>query len=653
MEGVYSFRVQVQGDIYELQWDYPNHNQHMLVNSSMEVPIEVIHRYTGENGNEEELVQGYRLEINRDENGDLCYDTDLVHVEVMQDEQGSWLEITSNDRDGGTGILLSAFGEDENGEEYEMCSAWIYLNVDYVYWSILPADLGIDERVNPEIGETLDMNAFGPAVYRYEENQEPVPDEEARIRMEYDDNAWSVVQNGTDAENKQLPVLKRIGDWGTVIVLIAEKNFAEERQEEDWQEIARQEYRLDGLDYGVFFEELRNGEEYYTWLYTTEDFRLGLNTENLPEGFEAHWTLGLYDEAEDMVKPFRGAAELYDVAADGSFITLHGAALEAMEQGSMNEDRWFDVNVDISIDGIRVSGEQIGVQLRDEVYEYDGCWDEILLPNQDLGIHNRIGVYYENAAEPWGAYEEQAVTNVEITEQKAWSEEGGIDAEDIISVEGNAQDGWNVHANNYGYAVLTVAYEPIPGDPNPGEGLDLTAEAWHQCYEEERGEYPGETNVEVVWEKDGEGFDENLVMEQDIENPAICRITATENAENGWNGRILVQAYLLNEAGNREKDEEGNDIVVADNEFWICICMSYCSITPISLENEVLAVGEEITITPQLWDNYRNDNGDNIRNEVTEGIRKKESGLQGDSARNHRGEILSQPEEGKKYCTKS
>ena len=77
--------------------------------------------------------------------------------------------------------------------------------------------------------------------------------ERIRFRLEYDDNAWRA-----DDPEAELPVLTKIRNWDTEVVLVTEMNFAEDG--EDWQEIDRRHFGFGEHNYWV---ELLPGYGHY------------------------------------------------------------------------------------------------------------------------------------------------------------------------------------------------------------------------------------------------------------------------------------------------------------------------------------------------------------------------------------------------------
>lgn len=375
--------IDVAGEYRELRYSYPGDIDTMLPDSEMCIPVELIRRYTNEYGNQEEAVSlsDYELRITEyDENGNPCYDRELVNVEMNEDENGRFLRLTSGGREGSTDIQIRAFAKDGEGQEYELCDNWIHVNVSNSYWIMEPSCLeaGNGERYNPGVGEILDLGSFDLYVDHYETGMGASRDEDVRIRLrDYDTDAWEVV-SGTEGD---LPLLKRTGNQGTEIVLIAEKNMAEEGLE-DWKQVAERHYWFDWLNYDIRFDDLRGGD--YTWIYENEDIDLRMNTENL-EGtdYTVEWLTGVWDENGNFT-PFDPGLGFYEMSEDGTYITLHGAVLGTMRE-QMRDGCWFDVEAVIMMGGREMSRCGTGICVNEREY------DAVTILEHPIDITEKVG----------------------------------------------------------------------------------------------------------------------------------------------------------------------------------------------------------------------------------------------------------------------
>lgn len=368
----------------------------------------------------------------------------------------------------------------------------------------------------------------------------------------------------------------------------------------------------------VFLEGLR--EENFMFIFEGETYTLTVNTDALEEtlgpDYEVDWQVGLNTE-EGLVP----SDEYVTCETDGNSLTLTGIK-ETPEADTLG------ICAEIRTDGEVQASVGCGLDVRPQRYEYwiPECGTQ--LPYWWFSMDKYIGCWVENPDHPYGEEVGTEITDVTVT-----VDEGEADAVTVEPYDDG--NGWTLHMNSYGHAVVTVTYVPIEGDDSgeyqfdfwisqdnwgidldsstgtalmlPGASLDLRAEVWHQCYTEDQGHFDGDTNVELVWAI--ERGDDAVGIEPDAENRNICHVNALTDAEPGWNAVISVRAFLLNEDGSRAKDDENNDIEVAYNEYWVAVNPGYYNITPVSLERLDLAVGETIGCDPVLQNIWLDEEG--------------------------------------------
>lgn len=119
---------------------------------------------------------------------------------------------------------------------------------------ISPADF---EGQNPRVGDLLDFSEV--RVYRKSADEEPTDiTDDADIRLvlaEYDHEAWMEAEGQNEAA---IPALLRTGCWHSEVCLSAQENLAAKGEEENWVEIASQNYEFDEVSADVWFDGLRN-----------------------------------------------------------------------------------------------------------------------------------------------------------------------------------------------------------------------------------------------------------------------------------------------------------------------------------------------------------------------------------------------------------
>lgn len=385
-----------------------------------------------------------------------------------------------------------------------------------------------------------------------------------------------------------------------------------------------------GEENPVFFENLR--EDGWTFVFEGETCRIDLNTEalELDTDYEVNWQVGLNTE-EGLIPD----EQYVTYETDGSSLLLTGVK-ETPRTDTVG------IYAEVIVEDEVQAAAGMTVDVRPQRYEYDFPGWGTQLPYWVTSIDKELHCWVENPEHP---YREDVAT--QITDVAVSIEDGEENAVTVEPYEDG--NGWNFTMNSYCYAIVTISYEPVDGDEAPGEyafdfwvsqdewGIDLynntgvsqmlpgsvmelTAEPYHNCYTEEEGHFAGDTNVDLVWRIE-ENEDGAFSIEQDKENPGICYVTASESAESNQTAWISVYAYLLEEDGSRAKDEEGNEIEVASDNFWVEIQEGYSNLVPTDLEKYDLAVGETVEYAPQLQNIWLDEDGTEHVELVTEDVR--------------------------------
>lgn len=97
---------------------------------------------------------------------------------------------------------------------------------------------------------------------------------------------------GQTKPEDQFPILRRNTTDGTRVNVIA--------RDGDGNEIGRREYWFDGLDYSVWFENMRQGED-STYFFDGETGELQLNTESLKDkkNVSVEWEVGYRTDVDE------------------------------------------------------------------------------------------------------------------------------------------------------------------------------------------------------------------------------------------------------------------------------------------------------------------------------------------------------------------
>lgn len=638
----YSFDIYSIGQYYRLDLSYPNATSNMLQNSTNTVDTTVVRRYLDENDNHcEEIVKDYELYLSqyKDEETDEmkdAYDSDLISIEV--DDKA--FTITSNDNCWGTGTYVYALipnGEDEEGNQtYEEAGSVLEVYVSEEFTNIEPAYLK-----NVLLGETFDLASMSdtkkqPNYYRYYKNEQGENDKELitmdnktiRMRMEYNEDVFEATE---ETKKDLMPVLVRKSQDGGHVRLIVEE-YSEEDNE--WHEVNSRHYNMDGLDYSIWLTDLQDGG--HGWIYTNQEEQVyHIDTCNLDDkdGYEVNFELGRWVEMEEHEDggeyvPYTSdkystqEGWLFDyVKTDGKVtgIKLNVAAigeLQNMEEGQT----WSEMKLFVCVGNQIVHEENNGLEYRFGGYEYHLPEEEWILPYWGYGIDKCLeGRKYGTEYDPDGEDFTTTITDVSINVIEG-------DKYDFTINEWKDGNGWNIDAEGYGRAEVTLTYvdatdtdktlthtfilgvggdvwemDDLSSDNGteqmiPGGSMTLQTAVRIKKYDEEKGHYTEIPNVEYVWE-----VQENDIVEltPHKDNPGKCDVVAKTDVPNDSGTRIVCTAYLLDEEGNRQVDENGNEIIFGERDFWLSV---YDEMYYINFQGtDHLEVGQCTDIIPRLY----------------------------------------------------
>ena len=220
-----------------------------------------------ENRDEEAPVEDYMICLDgADENG--CWSSDTAVVTV--DDDGKTLHVTAKslediaaEADRWSNIPVRYYLI--NGEEREeVASTEIGVVVWEDYYRIVADTLEIK---NPMLDGIVDFSALGISTEHYYLPNEPEKEiavQNIRYLLEYDTNAWEVVvseaethvateEDAKEPEQYGLLKLKRTGNWGTTVTVIAQ-HYIDEEENAHWDEVDRLEYQFDQIDYNSWFD---------------------------------------------------------------------------------------------------------------------------------------------------------------------------------------------------------------------------------------------------------------------------------------------------------------------------------------------------------------------------------------------------------------
>ena len=652
--GSFTFPVWVNEDVYEMWIDSSTGTENILPGGEMNL-IAYMNHYAFEK--EEEYLPGdledrvtlcweYKdqeqnenvLTINQDKT-----DQRICHIAVkdnITDDLDIHLVVRAYEKDN---TQVDRIAKDEAGNPIELASGEFCVRIRQEYYIVEPQ--GMD---NLDVGESVTVT---PQLKLYNlENMDGIVVSNLQAEhggtynvdylWEYDEHQIAVTEN----ENGTYTVT-RINNDEISFNLLAGHYW----EDGNFEEYTRSSYDWGSNNYEIWFEELR--DDGWTWNYTDEAIEYELNTKNLAsldsEKLKISYDYGYWDEENETIVEINGLnldKYLQDgTDGDDAGIFIPADKVEdirnAIIAATNGDSDWLKIRTSVSYNDQEISSYQLGIQLCEPVYDYQYPYYGInMLPDWDYHIDTKFNCYMENGKYPYGEDKEVAITDATI--------ENDPETPKAISLEENEDGSWNIHANYYGHAIITIEYtrledgqqdshsfdvsvngdvydlwvESSTGTDNilPGGSMDFTAYMNHYAFGEEEENLPGTLDDKVIlrWSyEDGEDLDDILTFTQDAKEQKLCHVTVSDTVEDNKDICLIVRAYEKAEDGKIAKDEENNDIVLAENEFWVRIRQEYYVVEPQNLEANDLSQGESITVTPEL---YRYNKNQADKDKVTE-----------------------------------
>lgn len=486
--------IYVSDSYYRLDIEYEDGTCSMLPNSEKKVSTILTHRYIDEWGNPcEEQVSGYELSILSDE--EYNYDKMLLTAEISANKETE-IKSNSSQKTGSTNVWFRATYTTNDDEITE--DGYTYIDVCKGYHNIEPVQLldSNENRVNPLVGEELDINTLGekPCVYYYYIDGDGANKRESatlsteeiegsiKLEMEYDTSIFEEVVDTekSTSEGESFPRLKRISNENGWIKFKAMGYNPEKREWENWTE---RDYWFDYLDYDTGLDNTSNYNADCVFSDATAEFTLDKsNLADKGDNYNISFDLGTYDENNDTFTSFRlnnstdEDEEKYftyvydeDNANNVTGIVLNGKKIKDLKN-SLRDDNRFDIRVQVIVDDIVVSDVCHGIELKESEYNYDypcsfPC-DNMMLKGEDIWINNSMSVWYQDAKHPDGAEEEVVITELTVVTQGTWAdndEETTEVEEDFVAIDCNSSDenGWNLHGEDHGFGRVTITYESV------------------------------------------------------------------------------------------------------------------------------------------------------------------------------------------------
>ena len=590
----HSFRYYVNSDRYTLEPQWGASEGNMLRNSEMKLGFVLLHDWKNDDDERYGVeVKDWKLALAPDEN-DWSYDTNLLNEVTIQD--GRTLVIKSGEGTWGTDISLKAMIPTEDGKQEEVTFDQVHIEVREEYDILYPTDIA-----NLNVGEILDLEKDLKVV-------RITDDGEKEIEVDHYDVGCDSDQWEKEKREGRLPLLKRKTAGGCRLNIVA-------KDKEDG-EIIGKEYWFDGLDYSVWFENLRGDSGDYTFAFEDEQYELSLNTENLDErgvkdSAEIIWSVGYVytdENEEDFSKT--DIPENYtfwsENPKDNSKLIIDSSKLtEAYDwlHGKFSGDCWFEIRAGVELGGIIVSEEaytELGEVCKNEEEYYINFGVTLnMVPGDTLWIDDFLEGSIRDKDHPYGEDIRVDVTKVSVDDTSCCR----------VAYQGN---GWSIKALKCGTATLKLVYTDYHGKQQSGEyTVSVQDETYWMNYNLERSEMlPGETKEFTISvyratkdNLDGEVVDPAknkysvTVEKRNSEDPievsadADGKITVKVNKNAKWEQSYGFYISVKSEA----KDEEGNPIWSVDGDVNIFVKERY---------PDKIQLTKEVSLNPKLGDTF-------------------------------------------------
>ena len=372
----------------------------------------------------------------------------------------------------------------------------IRILVEEDYYVIRPEELLVQsgedgewEQVNPLVGETIDLGKFNIHTEHYflpEGSEEEISlqssiteaEENIRYRVEWDEDAWQkVTGEGTVQQSEEeepadeepccgLPTLLRTSNRNTWIRVYAEKNFAGDGEEADWQEVDNREYWFDWIDYNSWFdfsyESNTDGENILFYGERSESLTVSLNWDEMNDldPDEIRWEVRKCSEGNTEGTP----VEEEEISVENN-INKKSIVLSVVDEKEY-DDTWLHVCATIEKYGKIISESEYDIELaRTEFHDDALPGDDRILPGWSYDVDKSYMVRVKDPQHPWSEDVSVEITEVWIKDPNKAFIEDGNDGNSDIELEPDENGNYHIQAivdntkPTYGSATLTYTYE--------------------------------------------------------------------------------------------------------------------------------------------------------------------------------------------------
>lgn len=608
----YSFKIYVKGDRYYLSAKYPNDDNRMIPGSAKDIQIELRREWNYGNNEEDgnrgdEPVQDYSLDFVEK------YDSNVlsnVTLEPSDSNLGTYvLHIEAREgieEERGTAVHVKALMSGE-----EVASEYYGIQITKDYYAIELKD-GVEWPDNLDVGDAVDLEAFKVMHNTWDGNQPTDATDSVSLKfVDLDDNCW----NWEEAEDGTFTELTRTSPDGVEFTVEA---FTEDENGEEI-ELDRKSYWFDGLDYSLWFDNLRGEDGYNTDIYEGETYELQLNMDTFDSReliYGIEWEVGtkLVEEVgEDSFKQWEGEPFWSEDENYAPHIYISGDGLKAAE-GSLDDGQYIAVRATVKLNGVWASVAEAGLHSKEAKYDYDTMSDRELLINHSVRVDSQMECYVEDVTHPDGDHFNVEVTNVSVEDPE-------------VCELTEQENGWDIQAKQLGETDVTVTYQLYNPSEEESESakegeteaytfhISVKRDIYHLEIQTDNGDnrmLPGsEKQIEVrlyhEWNYDeyGDGSEPltDYTVAAEVYNSDLMTASVSDSEDEEKTKLVTVNAgqdlgdtSILLKAFIPGKDEEGNPISeeVASEEISIDICNDFEIIQPGRIGN--LMVGEELDL---------------------------------------------------------
>lgn len=517
--------------------------------------------------------------------------------------------------------------KDADGTEIVYSYSEITVDIQDSYTVLEPVDV-------PQIlvgGELNFASGDNKAAYnRYTKGEDPKEESNVTYELTYDNNVW---KKKNEKDDTLCPVLVRTSKEETEVTLTAYQNTESKKEK-----VESRTYTFEELDYDVSYDELMTYDNHDAYFYTNQkEETLTLNNDNLKDkgNWEIAFELGKIVPPDDPEED--GTYEAFEDVDASKYVTYDKEKGEVtfdvqkiyklIEDKGLAEKGFCELRTKVMVGDIEADYRETSLIFLFGGYEFDFPEkEEWTLPYWGRGINSELTGREYGVDCGDGKEVVTTVTNVSCKVVDGNANKFGVE---------KVKDGWRINSDDYGELEVTLTYENPENSSktlsytftlhvvseinrmdeivsNLGrdtmtteETMTLETNAWTQCYYEEKGHYTDHPKVEYVWTVDGEDDDDNddvVTLSPIKNNPSRCEVKAKNKDCNYTSAKIICTAYLLDQNGKRQVDEEGEDIIfyIRDFEIRIRNHFDYIDLGENVFGNAKVEVGESITITPTL-----------------------------------------------------